>query len=580
MKRTVLTSVILSTLSVMALPASAAEDVRLVITPKVRTIVANGVVQKAAPETKGCISAPNGAGEWCIRAHSPQSVTAKSLQKSPNMEVITVDGLGYTAKEVAKIMSDDGRFGRVEADLQVKQTGEAIPNDEDFQYVQKKYFGRSAESVTGMNVTDAWGDSDYFNDGQTIDVWIMDSSFFDNADVIFKGGASFTTTALEKGGDRQVPHADFRPNPSSVEQGLCNGHGIGVAGVVAAQINNEMAGAGISNNVNLYGGRVMTCGTGYLSDSVNNIEYLLGKEFEGIEPYTGQPGIINLSIGALAEEGCPEYAQEPITRAVEAGWVIVASAGNETMQAAHSTPANCEGVISVGSVDETGELTWFSNYGDGLDFVTQGENIAAPCDVGESQNACLWEGTSFSSPLVAGLATAIKSMTGAQPSLIKQALSVTARASVLGASCDGNACGAGIPDLKSAIAFAEAVMNGDMNTISYALGESDTCEQSWLLDHFGASIPMCELYKATFFGGVNADNGYFELVKIPAGQSWSLEEMEVVTTIETGVAYLQNIDADTYSYGVRMCGNNGECSDISVMDTENAKEENRPVACN
>lgn len=588
MKKTILTSVIMGALSVMATPALSSDDVRLVITPKARTVVSGGVTQKAAPSVSGCVSTPYGEGEWCIGSRTAQrisaksadskTVTAKSVHKSANVEVVTLDGLGYSAKEVAQILNEDGRFGLVEADLPIKPMGEPVLNDTDFAQ-QKFYLGSNTGNILGMNVLEMWSETNFFNDGEKVDVWIMDSSFFDNADVVFAGGASFSTTALEKDGERQVPHADFRPNPKSLEQGICNGHGIGVAGTVAAQMDNNMAAAGITNNVNLYAGRVMTCGVGFMSDAVNNIEYLLGQEFEGIEPYTGKPGVINLSIGALAEEGCPEYVQEPISRAVAAGWTIVVSSGNETMPAAHSAPANCEGVISVGSVTDEGALEWFSNYGDGLDLVAAGDYIAAPCEEGDSPYACYWDGTSFSAPLVAGLATAIQSMTGAGPELITQALKVTAHSDMLGESCAGGRCGAGVPDLKEAIAFANAVMKGDMNSIDFALSGSDSCEQSWFLDNFGGTVPMCQLYKATFFGGAKNSSGYYELVSVDAGAGWDDASLEVVLTSDSGEAYLQNVDVANKDYGVRMCSEGGVCADVSDMNTDGAQEDKRPVSC-
>lgn len=578
MKKAISSSLVLGIVSLLAVPALAQDDVRLVVTPEAREVVKNGITQKAAPSVAGCVSAPHGEGQWCLGKRSAQSTSAKSVQNSAVMEVVILDSFGYSAKQVANILTEDGRFGLVEPDLQVKQMGEQLTDDPDFEG-QKFYLGSSEKSKLGMNVTEAWADSDYFSEGEKVDVWIMDSSFYENKDVVFNGGASFSTIALERGGERQIPHANFRPNPYSVEQGLCDGHGVGVAGVVAAKINNGLAAAGITNNVNLYGGRVMTCGLGYMSDTVSNIEYLLGKHFDGIEPYIGKPGIINLSIGAYAEDGCPKYIQEPISRAVAAGWTIIVASGNETMPAAKSAPANCEGVISVGSVDSDGELEWFSNYGDDIDLSAAGNWIAAPCDEGEPEFSCFWDGTSFSSPLVAGMAAAIQSSTGASNELIVEALKATANKDVFGSSCGANNCGAGIPDMKAAIAFAGAVMNGEMNTIRYALSDSDTCEQSWLLDNFGASVPMCELYKVSFNGGVTLNANYYELVSVNAGQTWDDISLEVVGTSQVGEVYLRDIDTEARDYGVRICSSVG-CSDkIEVMNTVGTSEDARPQSC-
>lgn len=83
-----------------------------------------------------------------------------------------------------------------------------------------------------MNVFEMWLEINFFNDGEKVDVWIMDLLFFDNVDVVFVGGVSFFIIVFEKDGECQVFYVDFCFNFKFLEQGICNGYGIGVVGIV------------------------------------------------------------------------------------------------------------------------------------------------------------------------------------------------------------------------------------------------------------------------------------------------------------------------------------------------------------
>lgn len=191
------------------------------------------------------------------------------------------------------------------------------------------------------------------------------------------------------------------------------------------------------NNVNFYVGCVMICGVGFMFDVVNNIEYLLGQEFEGIEFYIGKFGVINLSIGVLVEEGCFEYVQEFIFCVVVVGWIIVVFLGNEIMLVVCFVLVNCEGVILVGFVIDEGVFEWFSNYGDGFDFVVVGDYIVVLCEEGDFLYVCYWDGILFLVFLVVGLVIVIQLMIGVGLELIIQVFKVIVYSDMLGEFCVG-----------------------------------------------------------------------------------------------------------------------------------------------
>jgi subtilisin family serine protease len=86
-----------------------------------------------------------------------------------------------------------------------------------------------------------------------------------------------------------------------------------------------------------------------------------------------------------------------INYAAENGAILIASAGNAGSEIEDNTLASQENVITVGSIDEDGKLSVWSNYGDSLDIV-------APWDVTTLEKADESEaGTSYSAAFISGV---------------------------------------------------------------------------------------------------------------------------------------------------------------------------------
>ncbi|WP_166423162.1 S8 family serine peptidase [Paraglaciecola sp. 20A4] len=584
MKNTFITTVALSALAAISSPALATDTVRLVVTPKHTS--AKGFVSQASVSQGGCVSTPRGTADWCIgSSNSSNSIRVQATSVSgAEKSIVNLESHGYSAEEVAKLLSDDGRFGTVEADVRVSTAGspqvksqslaDGAPNDPGFEIYQEDYLGARDKYSAGMNVVPEWKTHNGFRDGETVDVVVMDSSFFINDDVPYYSGASFVTTGDE------VSKDDFAPAQSALDagEGVCNGHGLGVASTISALTDNGIGSAGIIDNARIHVARVMNCGDGYLSDTARAMDWLAGDEIEGVTPYQGGVGVVNMSLAGESET-CPFYMQESIDKLKALGWTLVAAAGNVTDDSNNYAPGNCEGVINVGSVDLDGTLTYFSNTGTSIDLMAAGVNIAAACSAStESNSECYWDGTSFSSPLVAGLFAAAKSVTGADSEILETAFKTTAYGNTVTGCVDGH-CGSGIPDLTAAISFAQKSMSGELNTISFALGENDNCEQSWFIDNFGGSIPMCSLYKVTFFSGNISEGTHYELVSVDASQTFETGSIDVQGVFTKAEMYLPAIDVVNNKYGVRVCDASGCDDEIFDMNVSGAQEEDRPAAC-
>lgn len=176
------------------------------------------------------------------------------------------------------------------------------------------------------------------------------------------------------------------------------GHGTAVAGVIAAQINNNLGIAGVVGNQNI---KILPLkiqdfrGSMYVSYAVLAIDYAIEQKVD----------IINISSGS---DYYSEVYNQAIQKAINNGIIVVASAGN----GGHSGnplfyPATFEGVISVGSTDVNDEVSIFSEHNEYVDFVAPGEDILTTIPNDDYMEL---DGTSFSAPYVAGICGIIKSI--------------------------------------------------------------------------------------------------------------------------------------------------------------------------
>ena len=161
-------------------------------------------------------------------------------------------------------------------------------------------------------------------------------------------------------------------------------HGTHVAGTIGAAASNNGAGvAGGAWNVKIVPVRALgKCG-GRLSDINDAIRWAAGlipaEGEDGSEVWNDNPAdIINLSIGLF--EYCPASLQDAIDSVTDRGAVVVSAAGNARIDTAYYAPGGCDNVISVAAVNALGEITAYSNFGDGVDILAPGGEMARDDD--------------------------------------------------------------------------------------------------------------------------------------------------------------------------------------------------------
>jgi hypothetical protein len=178
-------------------------------------------------------------------------------------------------------------------------------------------------------------------------------------------------------------------------------HGTAVASVVGAPVN----GVGIAG---VYpAALVQAWDAGGDSNGTGQSLIPLSRVIEGIVVAAGNgPGVINLSLGS------PTFVPllyDAVLLAVARGSLVVAASGNDfTRGNPVNFPANLPHVLTVASTSQTDQSSGFSSSSLGVDLSAPGERIPVAVPVASSTPEFPYafvDGTSFSSPLVAGAAS-------------------------------------------------------------------------------------------------------------------------------------------------------------------------------
>lgn len=178
------------------------------------------------------------------------------------------------------------------------------------------------------------------------------------------------------------------------------GHGTNVAGIIAAEGNNSTGVTGVMWRAGLMSLRVLdNTGTGDVAAAVEAIDYAIAHGAQ----------VINCSWGTDEES---LILRDAIERAGRRGVVVVSSAGNQgrDIETAPYYPASfgLPNVVAVASTDQFDQLATWSNRG--ASHVT----VAAPgTDILTTQINGGYRsvtGTSFSAPLVSGIAGLVKTV--------------------------------------------------------------------------------------------------------------------------------------------------------------------------
>jgi serine protease len=288
--------------------------------------------------------------------------------KSVGHNVVTVSGDQPAPELLKKLKADPA----VEiASLDYTRRSSATPND--------KFYATDQKYLPTIRMPQAWD--------------------------LTKSAGTQTVAVLDTGIDAGHPDLTGRtlPGRNEIRPGTTpnddNGHGTMTAGIIGANTNNGVGLAGVAWSAKILPVKVLDAeGSGTDAVIIAGINWAAANGAK----------VINLSLGGPDDN---PLLHDAITQAVAKGIVVVAAAGN-TGVGAPEYPAAYPEVIAVGATDNNGALTAFSTHGDWVDIAAPGWDIfsTGPRSLTLPEYLPYWtgSGTSFSAPMVAGVAALLR----------------------------------------------------------------------------------------------------------------------------------------------------------------------------
>ncbi|NLC19835.1 MAG: S8 family serine peptidase, partial [Clostridiales bacterium] len=212
------------------------------------------------------------------------------------------------------------------------------------------YYEEEQWGMHEIEIVDAWEDADeLLNDEEAKPVTVavidtgVDSTHEDLSGRVLSGYNAISD-------DLDTDDVAYSMDDSS------NGHGTHIAGIIAANTNNQIGIAGVAGEfpVSILPIKVLdSAGVGSMYNVAQGIKWAADNGAK----------IINLSLGARLPD-YPRTLAEAVRYAQEKGILVVAAAGNDGMGVADFYPACLPGVLSVGAIDTDTRKASFSNEGD------------------------------------------------------------------------------------------------------------------------------------------------------------------------------------------------------------------------
>jgi serine protease len=354
-----------------------------------------------------------------------------------------------------------------------------------------------ASAPAAINAEEAW---DITVGAPDVRVAVLDTGvLFDHPDLLRAGSGGKLLPGYDMIDDTDTS-ADLNGRDSDAsdpgDAAECDGvqensswHGTQVSGLVGAITNNSSGMAGVGWDTPIVPVRVLgRCG-GFDSDIVPAMRWAAGLPVDGVPLNPNPARVINLSLGSSGTCSRPYSDVIAELAQLQPSVVVVAAAGNSAGHAV-STPANCPGAIAVGGLRHVGTKVGFADLGPELALsapagncvntegaclfpiltaTNSGTGAPAAHTFSDSFNASV--GTSFSTPLVAGVAALMLSQ---RPTLtaaeLRYRLQASARpfptsgsgagtpfcaapsgADQLECYCTTSTCGAGMLDAAAAV---------------------------------------------------------------------------------------------------------------------------------
>jgi subtilisin family serine protease len=244
-----------------------------------------------------------------------------------------------------------------------------------------------------------------------VTVAVIDTGI-DSANPEFSGKFSDSSSQFCDPGSDKINGSDSSPCVTETTPAQACYHGTAVAGVAAAHGNNSIGISGVSwgaRLVSLRVFRVSDCAADCAADSCTTDDWAMADALDFLASNSGTAAygriVANLSLGCRSVQcgTCSGMMQAAVGNAISKGVMIFAAAGNGG-DVFLDSPADCPGVIAVGATDQHDDLASFSTTDSTMTYM----GITAPgVDIFTTtlnSGYTTVSGTSFSTPMAAGLA--------------------------------------------------------------------------------------------------------------------------------------------------------------------------------
>ncbi len=235
----------------------------------------------------------------------------------------------------------------------------------------------------------------------------------------------------------------------------CHGHGTHVAGTAAG------AAAGVAPGAWLVPVRVASCtGSVAWSSLIAGLDWIASQKATN----PSVPMVANVSLGGSLSSSL----NDAVNRTVQAGVVVVVSAGNSGTDACLQSPAAAAAALTTGATQADDAKAGWSNFGTCVDLFAPGAGIASAAYATNTGYVTM-SGTSMAAPHVAGVAALIL---GAYPSYAPNQV----RASMLAGATPNvvTSAGTGSPNVLLSSIFSATTVAADGGTPGTSAGGSST----------------------------------------------------------------------------------------------------------
>lgn len=359
----------------------------------------------------------------------------------PNMHVMQVSPLakGEAVTETLARLAADSEVEYAVPDRRVYVHAPVVPTDT----LATGQWYLQAVQPSAINAYTAW---DTTTGDDSVVIAVADTGVrFDHPDLKavatggrllpgydFVSGESATSfTAANDGDGRDADPLDPGDACNTEPVPKSSWHGTRVSGIIGALSNNGKGVAGITWSGRILPVRVLgKCG-GFNSDVLAGLNWAAGVSFAGAPPLPSTPAkVINVSLGSVGN--CDSASANVISSLASMGVLVVVSAGNEGGPV--DSPANCPGAMAIAGIRHVGTKVGYSSLGPqiklaapagncpddpgclySIDTTTNaGTDGAVPNNEGYTGRSTTTRniGTSFSSPIVSGIAGLMLAVNG------------------------------------------------------------------------------------------------------------------------------------------------------------------------